>query len=361
MKKISKRRLEKAIVMTFLAVGVQSVASAMGVGDVEIHGYGNQNYLQTNDNSYLGANENGSWDNISLATIIVAKVHEKSKIWTQFHSDGKNVRLDWSFVDYQVNNDLLVRSGMIKVPMGIYNDILNAQFLQVTSMLPAMYQGGASMVPEAYRGAALLYEYDVGAGRLSVDAYTGSVTTPDEPETLKNHRLLGGRVTYKTPISGLTFMASGYRSIQDDTSSPTDPLPSPTAGKEAAKLASILSVDYVNHNLDIKAEYANLANGLENTRSSSYYVQAGYSLTEKWSPYVRYDYITTDTSKSNDASSYQRTATIGIGYRVSNSVGLRLENNFNNGYALPVSSGEVDAGAGATNWNMTAVSVNFIF
>ena len=351
MKKISKGRLEQAISMAFMAVGVQSAAQAVDMGSIEIHGYGNQNYLQTSDNSYLGADKNGTWDNISLATIIVAKVDDKSKIWTQFHSNGKDVRLDWSFVDYQVNNNLAARVGMIKVPMGIYNDILNAQFLQVTSMLPAMYQGGPSIVPEAYRGASVVYDYDLGGGRLSLDAYTGSVTTPDEPETLKNHRLLGGRVTYKTPVDGLRFMASRYSSHQEDM----------LTVKEAAKNAWILSADYVNNNWDLKAEYANLDNGLASTKTNTSYVQAGYSFTEKWAPYVRYDYITTDETQSSDPSFYQKITTIGIGYKLNDSVGLRLENNWNNGYALPVTSGEVDAGAGKTDWNMLAVSVNFIY
>jgi predicted porin len=351
MQKISKRRLAKSICMAFLAVGVQSAAQAVDVGGVEIHGYGNQNYMQTNDNKYLSADKDGTWDNIALALVFAAKIDDKSKVWAQLHSNSTRTRLDWAFVDYQVNNNLVARVGQIKTPLGLYNEIRDVQFLQVAALLPALYQDAPEIAHEAFRGVSIVYDHDFGGGGLSLDAYLGAVADPDAPATLKNRRLLGGRVTYKTPVDGLKFMASAYNNKQEDTAE----------AKKATKKAWVLSADYANNNWDLKAEYANLDNGLESTKAKTYYVQAGYTFAEKWTPYVRYDYITTDKTQSSDPSFYQKTTSLGVGYKVNDSISVRVENHWNRGYALPVASGEVAAGAGETDWKMFAASVNFIF
>lgn len=352
MQKIGKRRLAKVIGITLLAVGVESAAHAVDLGDrLEIHGYGHQGYLRTSDNTYLGADTNGTWDYNALALVFTAKIDDKSKVWAQLHSTSKRTRLDWAYYDYQVNNNLVARVGQMKTPIGFYNEIRDIEFLHLSTLNPALYNDASEIAHEAYRGAAVVYDHDFGGGSLSWDAYFGEVADPDAPVTLKNRRLVGGRVTYKTPVDGLRFMVSAYNNKQEDTAT----------AKKGAKKVWVLSADYTNNNWDLKAEYANVNNGLENKSGKTYYTQAGYTFAEKWTPYVRYDYITTDKTQSTDPSFYQKTVSLGVGYKINNSVSLRIENNWNRGYALPVASTEVTAGAGKTDWNMLAASVQFIF
>lgn len=96
-------------------------------------------------------------------------------------------------------------------------------------------------------------------------------------------------------------------------------------------------------------------------RSKAYYLQTGYTLAEKWTPYARYDYAATDDRLNNDPSFYQKIWVAGVGYKIGNNFNLRLEDHINRGYALPVASGEVAAGTGRKNWNLFAASINFIF
>lgn len=352
MEKFGKCRLLKTICMAFAAVGVQSVAHAVDVGDwLEIHGYGHQGYLQTNDNTYLGADSKGTWDFNALALVFTAKIDDKATIWTQLHSTSKQTRLDWVFLDYQVNNNLAARVGQIKMPLGLYNEIRDIQFLHLSTLNPALYSEAAEIVHEAYRGAAVIYTHDFGGGSLSWDAYGGEVADFQAAVTLKNRRLLGGRVTYKTPLEGLRFMASAFRNKQEDT----------LTAKKGTEKAWILSGDYTNNNWDLKAEYANLNHALDGKNAKSYYTQAGYTFMEKWTPFVRLDYITTDKTQRTDPSFYQKTVALGVGYKLNNGVSLRLENHWNRGYALPVAAAEVAAGAGKPDWNMLAASVQFIF
>ncbi len=121
----------------------------------------------------------------------------------------------------------------------------------------------------------------------------------------------------------------------------------------------MLSTEYAKDNLKVQAEYAK-SKAFDITKLS-YYLQGGYTFAEKWTPFVRYEYTTTDKSQKDDASFYQKTIGLGLDYKVNSYISLRVEDHINKGYALPVGSGEVAAGDGKEKWNLFAVSVNYIF
>lgn len=161
--------------------------------------------------------------------------------------------------------------------------------------------------------------------------------------------LVGGRIAYQTPVDGLRTMLSVYSSGMERVET----------GEPGRTKAWIWSLDYTRDALDLKAEYARKTAFGET--AETWYGQAAYTLGERWTPYLRYDYIITDRANRDDPSFYQRATVAGLGYRFNDYVGLRLETHFNHGYALPVAAGEMDAGTGKTDWRMTAVSFNFIF
>ena len=71
--------------------------------------------------------------------------------------------------------------------------------------------------------------------------------------------------------------------------------------------------------------------------------------------------MTTDESRRSSDSYSQKIVVAGLSFMVRNNVSIRLEDQFNHGYALPVASGEVAAGTGKTNWNLLVAGVHFIF
>ena len=121
----------------------------------------------------------------------------------------------------------------------------------------------------------------------------------------------------------------------------------------------IVSASYVTDNYDIKTEYANHKRLSINSRGG--YVQGGYTLNDKWKPYVRYDYFTTDKSQKSDPSYYQKTFMLGVEYRIGPNLTARVEDHFNRGYALPVASDEVTAGSGSDHWGLFVAGINFVF
>lgn len=356
MQKFSKQGLAQTSAITLLLMVLHSsAAEAIDVGDrLEIHGYGHQGYLQSTGNTYLKADNKGTWNYNSLSLVFTAKIDDKSKIWAQLHGTSESVRLDWAYVDYQLTTNLSGRAGQIKQPLGLYNEIRDIKFLQLSTLEPMLYQEAAEIVGESFRGVSAIYDHQIGDANLSWDVYFGQPTETKVNETDhakgKFTRLIGGRVTYKTSVEGLRFMTSAYKTKIENAVSPLD---------NGSKKTVVLSADYTANNFDIKAEYGKL--WFLNEEGKTYYVQAGYSFAEKWTPFVRYDYFTNNVAEKNDPAHFQKAKVLGLDYKINDALRVRVENHFNRGYALPnASTVEGDAG-GKEKWNLFVISINFIF
>lgn len=331
-----------------LECGWSSTARAVELTpDVAMHGFGQVRFLATDANRYF--KEDGRTDDYAEAALLfTASLNKRSKAWVLFHSTYGNVRVDWAFVDYQVANGPALRLGQIQLPLGLYNETRDMAYTRPSSLQPFLYHEASEITDEAYRGLGLVYDHDLGGGNLSWDAYVGRLVEAGIGEHRYNG-LVGGRITYQTPVEGLRTMlsvnSSGIERLE--------------TGEPGRKTAGVLSLDYTREPLDLKAEYGRQTS-FEKT-AETWYGQAAYTLGERWTPYLRYDYITTDQARRDIPSFYQRATVVGLGYRFNDYVGLRLETHFNHGYAMPVAAGEMDEGSGKTDWRMTVFSLNFIF
>jgi hypothetical protein len=240
----------------------------------------------------------------------------------------------------------LARDGF---PLGFYNEIIDAKSLQPAALEPSLYQTATDMVHDSYQGVGVDYEQDVGAGHLLWQGYGGNTYDPDPPIDSRDRRMAGGRLTYRTPVDGLRFMLSAYRTQ-------VELLADHSLTNENRAIAS---AEFVRDAWDLKAEYG--THTFNGVTSFAYYMQGAYTIANAWTPYARYDYVTTDKSQREDPAFEQRTVVVGIGYKLNSSIGLKAETHFNHGYALPVASGEVAAGAGSTNWNLFRAAVDFTF
>jgi len=343
-----KNSLNLSIGIILLSVIWVTSVSAIELSEkIDLHGYGHMSYLTADKNTFLKADSGGTWDYRDIALLFTANLHERSNAWIQLHNIDGDSRVDWAFVDYTFGNGSTVKLGQIKLPFGFYNDYRDVAYIRPSTLNPFMYQDVSEVIPEAYRGLGYSYQSAIADGSILLEVYGGQIVDfEDRGEAFKT--LIGGRVTYSAPMPGLEFMASIYQSgIEQETGESDD----------IQTLA--FSVGYKPDDLDLKFEVAN-KNVFEET-IFSYYGQAAYAINDFWTPYVRYDYITTNKDKSSDPAFYQRSAVLGIGYRINEYFGIRMEHHFNSGYGLAVVSGEVATGTGEKNWSMTAISLNFIF
>jgi hypothetical protein len=329
-------------------------AHADDFGSVELHGFGMQNYLQTSHNLYDDADHRGTWDDNFLGLVVAVTLNDKMKLWAQLETSSEDsTHFTWFFVDYQFSDDLTAHAGRIKFPLGIYNEIIDTKFLQVTSLEPFLYRAEADFVDDSYNGAGVDYTQSLGtAGTILWQAYGGNTFTDNDPSPIvQDRRLYGGRVTYRTPVDGLRFLFSAFH-VQ------TQLLSDQTLHGEDDWIAS---GDYVHGGWDVKSEYGK--HQLLGVASDAYYLQAGYTFpfARRWMPFARYDYITTDKAHKSSDSYYQKDVVVGVNFKVIDNVSLRVEDQFNHGYALPVATGEVLAGTGTPSWSLLVVGINFIF
>ncbi len=316
----------------------------------DLHAFGDQTFAQTNHNAYLDADTRGTWDNNFLGLVVAATLTDRSKLWAQLETSTEDTtHFTWFFIDYQFTGDLTGHVGRVRLPLGLYNEIVDTAFLQQSLLTPSIYQSAADFVHDSYQGAGVDYNWDAGsAGSVLLQVFGGNSYVVDEGEDeVNDRRLYGLRMTYTTPVTGLRFLASGYQQQVE--------LRGSTALHDENR--AILSVDYVDERIDAKSEVA--IHSLLGVHSRAYYVQLGYRVTPHWTPYVRYDDATTDDSRDNDPAYFQRTVVTGLSFRLQDNIDVRAENHWNHGYALPVASGETAAGGGRVNWNLTLVGVAF--
>ena len=129
---------------------VAQIGAAIDFGnDFALHGYGSQDYAQTTDNTYLRADHRGTWDDNFLAFVGTVSLNERSKLWAQLETSSMDTtRFTWFFVDYQLTDSATAHVGRVKFPLGLYNEIIDVKFLQLSSLEPLLYQSAADFAED---------------------------------------------------------------------------------------------------------------------------------------------------------------------------------------------------------------------
>jgi len=344
------------LINVMLIAGLLFAEVAYADDKFSINGFGFQDYRQTNANFSEGASQRGTWDNNFFAIVMSSKFTDRDTAWAQLQANSTEpTRFTWMFVDHRFNDNLSVHVGRVKFPYGIYNEYIDNKWLQLSAVLPYAYSGAADMVYDAYSGAGV----DWTAGSLFTQVYGGNIYVPDPAsDDHADRRLIGARITWNAPYEGLRFMVSANEAqVEYNVNYGTGPSTTLTQlGKEDR---AMLSVDYVSDKFDLKGEYNYhktpyfVQIGDPTTISNAWYVQGGYKIG-LWTPYARFDSYQADQINTSDPSKYQKDWVVGVNYKINDNVNARIEDQVIRGYGL------AESGT-ATNWNLIAAEVNFIF
>ena len=352
----------------FILLGIHTLVNAAAIDDrVTVHGYGDTGYIRATENNFTQKPSGSNWDYNYLSVNFTAQIDEKTKIIAQIRQGSEILGDMGAYVNYNLTDNLTARAGQMKAPVGIFNEIRDIKFLQLSELTPLMYQDAVGILPDSFKGVEAIYHVDMGLHRMTFDIYGGepkgsNVFVQQGPMVVLVENIYGARLTYKTPI-GLKLSLSYF---QDDLL--TNTTATLTNAASGSRKLSTASIDYRNYNFDIKLEYAAMSqfkNSPFEVNGKAYYGQLGYTIAEKFTPYVRYDYVlyNSDPLYSDNPLYYQQANVLGITYRLNNNISMRMENQWNHGYAIPANT----QGAGfATvspklDWNLFAMGVNFIF
>ncbi|MFO7559153.1 MAG: hypothetical protein R6X10_10020 [Desulfobacterales bacterium] len=138
--------MKKYIILVFICLNLiwaGPAAAIDGLGDVEIHGFVAQGYLQSDKYDYLDVKtDKGSFEYSEMGINFSVTPVSGLRIGAQFFArdlgdlGNDEIELDWAYGDYRVNNYLGVRGGKMKVAMGLYNEVRDVDAVRTFIMMP---------------------------------------------------------------------------------------------------------------------------------------------------------------------------------------------------------------------------------
>ncbi|MBE0595875.1 MAG: hypothetical protein IH614_01250 [Desulfuromonadales bacterium] len=164
-------------------------ALAVDVGPVSINGFISQGYIDSEKNDFLAPNStNGTFQYNEVGLTFNTQITDRLRMGAQILSRdlgqvGNNeVRLDWGFADYHASDYLGVRLGKVKLPMGLYNEGRDSDFLRPMVFLPqSIYDETKRELLVAYQGAGLYGNIPAGpAGDLDYHGFYGTINFPSD-------------------------------------------------------------------------------------------------------------------------------------------------------------------------------------
>jgi hypothetical protein len=344
---------------------------------VAVHGYGDTGFLRAIENNATRKPGGNSWDYNYLSVNFTAQIDTQTKIVAQIRQGSEITGDMGAYINHNLTDSMTLRAGQIKAPVGIFNEIRDIKFLQLSALTPLMYQDAVGILPDSFKGVEAIYHLDMDTHRVTFDIYGGEprggntyveinpVAAPGYFVLVQN--IYGGRITYKTPI-GLKFSLSSFQNdLLRNTGTSGQALNNSTANATpGTRRLSSASIDYRNHGYDIKMEYAtaaDFANTANENIGKAYYAQFGYTLAEKFTPYVRFDYLLYNLQSETNPRAYQEAKVLGFTYRLNNNLSMRMENHWNYGYAIQsnVQGTNFNANNARLDWNLFAMGINFIF
>ena len=187
-------------------IHLQAAAIEVAPG-LEVHGYGDAGFLRETVSPQSSIKSDHD-----LSLLGTFQVIEGGRVWAQLAhlSATDRVRLDLLFFDFEINAGTTIRIGQARLPTGIYNETRDVQSLRASASLPLLYAGDPVAIDKALRGLTLDRRFGTTAlGAFEVEAFAAWGVVPDG-EDAERARLAGGRLTWVTPVDGLTLKLSGY-------------------------------------------------------------------------------------------------------------------------------------------------------
>lgn len=250
---------------------------------------------------------------------------------------------------YTFSDSLTLWAGRFHTPYGYWNTAFHhGPQIQTSVIRPRFtdFEDKGGILPSHAVGLLASGSVRAGEGKLQYDAYlangnsiTDKVLDFNASKDNNNNKLVGGKLAYEFggALDGLTLGAHAFtqtveRTAVIDPSDPTNNLPLTNTKVNVYGAFAVLDRD----NWELVSEYYRFRNkdlsGATGTRSSwAGFAQLGYTIGQKWTPYVRTEKTVLDQSDNyflgqDSGRSYQRNA-LGLRYHLNPQAALKVELN----------------------------------
>ncbi|MEO8452718.1 MAG: hypothetical protein ABI647_23195 [Gemmatimonadota bacterium] len=252
---------------------------------------------KTTANNFLGGNVAGNYSNAAFSISASSAVSEKLSVssllhWEQNGVDHK-IEFSYAFATWRLSKSFDLRVGKVKHPGNLYSEVFDVGTLRPFLSLPQTIYGGACLAFDHYTGLGLNGKVFAGAWELGISAYGGGGACPYQSArtalgaalsgkpaatSTSARNMLGGRMTIRPPITGLTLGVTAQRAVAEPVGTPA---------LDATQIGGQL--EYLTDKLWLRAELAHTNTKTQSAqggaavfRSTGYYVEAAYFLVPSW-------------------------------------------------------------------------------
>jgi len=293
---------------------VLCIGTAPGTANAfTMHGFGDVTYTATE----MGDNgrDNNGFNLGQLDFYVAEQISDRVDVLVEFvienPGDGFVVDLERLQVGYAVANQHKIRAGRFHNLMGYWNLAFHHGAQLHTSVGRPFFlefEDDNGIIPVHMVGLWWSSRFETGAGKVDFGLMfgNGAALTGDAAnnDTVELDPGSGGDSDNKKAVSAnLTFRPSAVRGLEVGASVTAGTIvlsgtPGGIANGEIDQTVYALHAAYLAHNAELLGEFyawnhdATMASGFDD--SSAFYVQAGYLVGERVTPYVRYESLSAD-------------------------------------------------------------------
>ena len=181
--------MKRIILSVLLILSFSVVAShAEEFGEVDIHGFIAQGFIQSDENKFLADTKKGTFEFNEMGINFSTDLTNDLRVGMQFFArdlgefGNDEIVVDWVFADYHYKPWLGLRMGKMKAPFGFYNETRDVDMLRTSVLLPqGVYNEGWRDTLSAIKGSGLYGGLTLGpVGSLSYNVQVGIMDIPPE-------------------------------------------------------------------------------------------------------------------------------------------------------------------------------------
>jgi hypothetical protein len=198
--------------------------------NIQLHGFVSEGGFKSTANEFIGSSSRGSLKFFEGAINFSAELTDQLRVGLQLVSRSVGTlseevpRLDWAVIDYRPLAWLGLRAGVIKMPLGLYNESIGVDASRTAILLPqSLYPIRNRDALLSHTGFSLYGSLRLAeAGALDYQAWLGTLAIPRSALELSGgsldgvdtHYATGGQVFWRI-LDGLRIGASYMRAHID--------------------------------------------------------------------------------------------------------------------------------------------------
>ncbi len=320
---LQTKKAKRTLVCLLAASMCQSALLAENLVDkIGVSGFLTAKYQQLDDDNFFngdqktGVGKDGSWQDTKIGINLTAPVNDKISVATQFFAtkdDNFNLTLDWGFVSYAVSDEITIRAGKIKFPVGLVNEYVDVGNTYPWITAPELFYTenlqGPNITRESYTGTSVLWRTSTEDTDVGINIFGGEINL----ESMDLRKLVGisVRMAWNDTIN---FQTSYYQGTMHNT------LMSVMEEKTHSNFAVGINFDW--NDIIGYAEWATTDMEVETMNGTSWYTTLGYQMDE-WLPYLTHQHL--DKGKESTNPQKQQITTAGLRYDLSDTMDLKVE------------------------------------